>query len=130
MSNTIDLSDLKKAKVTIPVTLIIVLAIAGYKAFFGVLEWHSVSFMSTAQGADIAQQLNGHLLDYKMDGVLRRIESTEDKLSDLTLWESANGANDFTRDRKRELSRRLSALSSYRDCIVNGGSNCDSLNPK
>lgn len=125
-----DFSKIKEAKVTISLTLIVALAVVGYKGFFGILNWHTATFMSSAEGGELVQRFDKHVIDYEMGQVQRRIEQTRDKMADLQLWVSANAENDFTRERERELTSRLGALLDYRQCLLTGEVNCDIINPR
>lgn len=125
-----DFSKIKEAKVTISLTVIVAVSVVMYKGFFGLLDWHMTTFMSSAEGGELVQRFDKHVIDYEMGQVQRRIEQTQDKIADLQLWVSANAENDFTRERDRELTSRLDALLAYRQCLLTGGLNCDSINPR
>lgn len=75
--------------------------------------------------ADAAKQTSDRLFDYIEREQLRderaALERLEGDLQDTLLWENANGANDLSRARKTDLTRRIADARERIRCLENPG---------
>jgi hypothetical protein len=132
----VDWEKIKKTRVTVPIAALLIGAFVVWQGVGKFTEWHVDNFLTTAAAGDIsdAVQANAtviaaHLNDYQINEAERNITNIQDQLFNLTQWVEANGETDITRQRKNELQRRLQDWRDFKQCLVNGFTNCASLRP-
>ena len=133
---SIDWEQLKKTKITIPIAVLVVGAFLAWEAYHNLVGWHFDTFVSKAEASDLtkavqsnAAAINTHINEYKINETEKAITGVEDALFNLAQWEDVNGSTAQTRERRHALNQRLADWKEYKNCLVMGVSNCDSVRP-
>lgn len=136
----IDIEKFTQRKVTVPVIMVIGLVVLGWKFDGLTVDYLDDFFMtkavaeeqfkviSEAVGAN-ATLISGHIRTYELNENAKNHQLVQDQIYELQLYVSANGENDLTRTRQRDLDASLSRLGRVRACIVRNddAENCDAI---
>lgn len=139
MAGDIDWDKLKQARITMPITALFVIAVGGWQGVGWFNDFH-VGYLTVANAEESFEQIQTsidgnakvmgeHINEYKLNEAGKAIQHVRDQQFQLLQWVDTNGANTVTNDRQRELGERLDKLTQYRDCVLTGGTNCDTLRP-
>jgi hypothetical protein len=80
---------------------------------------------SAAQAAQQAvAELHAHVDGERIAAARARIDVLRGEISNTQLWESANGANDISRARRRDLESQLARTIAYVECLEDRGAFC------
>lgn len=136
----INIETFKQTKVTLPLIMVIGLIVLGFKADNLTVSYLGEFFLTKAvaeeQYEQITEQLTantklitGHIRTYELNENAKETKGVQDQLYNLELYVAANGENDLTRTRKRDLSADLNRLGRVRACIVRNDAdeNCASI---
>ncbi len=77
----------------------------------------------TEQLAANTTLITGHIRTYELNENAKDTRRAKDHMYDLDLYIAANGENQLTRTRKRELDAEVSRLKRVRACIVRNDPN-------
>lgn len=133
-SKPIDVQKLTQRKVTVPLVLLLGVAVVGFR-FNGITVGYLDNFFITKavaeeQYKELSEQLasntqiiTAHIRTYELNENAKDMRRTEDHMYDLDLYIAANGENQLTRTRKRDLGAELARLKRVRACIVRNDSN-------
>lgn len=130
----IDVQKLTQRKVTVPLIMIVALVVLGWRADNLTVSYLSQFFLEkavaeeqykeiTTQVAANATLISGHIRTYELNENARDTNRVQDAIYDLELYVSANGENQLTRTRKRDLNTTLARLGRVRACIIRNDSN-------
>lgn len=125
----IDVQKLTQRKVTVPLIMVVGLVVIGFKADNITVAYLDDFFIRKAvaeeQYEEIKEQvaanatlITGHIRTYELNENADRSQTVQDKLYDLELYVAANGENELTRSRERDLRAELARLGRIRACIV------------
>lgn len=136
----IDVQKLTQRKVTVPAIMIVGLIVLGWKADNLTIGYLDDFFVTkavaeeqyktiTKQVAANAMLISGHIRTYELNENARDTNRVQDAIYDLELYVSANGENQLTRTRKRDLNTTLARLGRVRACIIRNDplENCASI---
>lgn len=134
MAKSIDIQKLTQRRVTVPLIMVVGLFVLGWKADHLTIGYLDDFFITNAvaeeQYREITEQLaantkliTGHIRTYELNENAKDTRRTEDHIYDLDLYIAANGENQLTRTRKRDLSAELTRLKRVRACIVRNDPN-------
>lgn len=135
----IDWDKLKQARITMPITAIFVIAVGGWQGVGWFNTFHD-DYLTVANAEQSFEQIQSsidgnskvigeHINEYKLIEASKAIQGVRDQQFQLLQWVDTNGSNQVTLDRERDLEVRLDRLEQYRDCLIAGGTNCDTLRP-
>lgn len=140
MSKTIDYSKLKETKVTLPIIGVLALMVFAWKADKLTVDYLDDFFMTKAVAEEQFESINkqlganatlisGHIRTYELNENAKSSQLVQDQIYELQLYISANGENDLTRTRQRDLDASLSRLGRVRACIVRNADdeNCNAI---
>lgn len=140
MKKPIELDKLTQRRVTVPLIMILGVLVLGWRADSLTVGYLSEFFLTKAiaeeQYASISKQvaanailITGHIRTYELNENARDTNRVQDSIYDLELYVSANGENDLTRNRKRDLNNTLTRLGRVRACIIRNApnENCSSI---
>ncbi len=76
-----------------------------------------------------ATLISGHIRTYELNENAKSSQLVQDQIYELQLYIAANGENDLTRTRKRDLAASLGRLGRVRACIIRNDDdeNCDAI---
>lgn len=134
MAKPIDIQKLTQRKVTVPIIMIVALAVFVYRADNLTVGYLSEFFLEKAvaenQYKEITGQLaantiliTGHIRTYELNENAKETRRVKDHMYDLDLYIAANGENELTRTRVHELDEELDRLERVRKCIVRNDPN-------
>jgi len=136
----LDIEKLTQRKVTVPVIMIIGLVVLGWKFDGLTVDYLDDFFMTKAVAEEqfkvISEQvganamlISGHIRTYELNENAKNHQLVQDQIYELQLYVSANGENDLTRTRQRDLDASLARLGRVRNCIVRNDDeeNCDAI---
>jgi len=140
VSKTIDYSKLKETKVTLPIIGVLALMVFAWKADKLTVDYLDDFFMTKAVAEEQFESINkqlganatlisGHIRTYELNENAKSSQLVQDQIYELQLYISANGENDLTRTRQRDLDASLSRLGRVRACIVRNADdeNCNAI---
>ena len=140
MTKTIDYSKLKETKVTLPIIGVLALMVFAWKADKLTVDYLDDFFMTKAVAEEQFESINkqlganatlisGHIRTYELNENAKSSQLVQDQIYELQLYISANGENDLTRTRQRDLDASLSRLGRVRACIVRNADdeNCNAI---
>jgi len=125
----IDIEKFTQRKVTVPVIMVLGLIVLGWK-FDGITVDYLDDFFMTKAVAEEqfkvislqvganATLISGHIRTYELNENAKSSTLVQDQIYMLELYISANGENDLTRTRQRDLDASLARLGRVRACIV------------
>lgn len=130
----IDLEKLTQRKVTVPVIMILGVLVLGWKADNFTIGYLDNFFITkviaeeqyktlSGQVAANATLITSHIRTYELNENAKDMRRTEDHIYDLDLYIVANGENQLTRTRKRDLNAELARLKRVRACILRNDPN-------
>ena len=136
----LDIEKLTQRKVTVPVIMVIGLVVLGWKFDGMTVDYLDDFFMTKAVAEEqfkvISEQvganatlISGHIRTYELNENAKNHQLVQDQIYELQLYVSANGENDLTRTRQRDLDASLARLGRVRNCIVRNDDeeNCDAI---
>ncbi len=130
----LDYEKITKTKVTVPIILVIGLVVFGIK-FNGITVDYLDDFFITKAVAEEqyeelkeqvqanAQLITGHIRQYELNENARDTRRVSDAIYNLELYISANGENQLTQNRMRDLQAELGRLGRVRACIIRNDPN-------
>ena len=135
----IDPAALKKKRISISVGGVIALIVILIGTHEYIADHTQSKFISTVRADEIAQvaqtaldkstQANENLLTYikraEIKDVREKIEQYRDQIQETELWEAANGENQISKARKKDLSGRLELATEQRDCLLDNSKTLD-----
>lgn len=116
--------------------MVVGLVVLGFKADNLTVDYLDEFFIKKAvaeeQYKEIKQQvqqnadlITGHIRTYELNENADRTQRVQDALYDLELYEAANGENELTQTRRRDLQAQLARLGRVRACIIRNDDNED-----
>lgn len=125
----LDIEKFTQRKVTVPVIMVIAFVVFGWKFDHITVDYLDDFFMTKAVAEEqfkvISQQvganatlISGHIRTYELNENAKSSTLVQDQIYMLELYISANGENDLTRTRQRDLAASLARLARVRACIV------------
>ena len=129
MTKPLDLEKLTQRKVTMPAILIVGLVVLGFNANKLTVAYLSDFFITKAYAEEEYEQIKtqvaanatlitSHIKTYELNENAKETRRISDALYDLELYVAANGENQLTMTRKRDLAAELARLGRQRACIV------------
>jgi len=120
-----NLSKLGETKVTVPVILIVAVAVIGFRAQSFTVKVLDEFFFSEAQGQELAEavQENTEVL-YKfiskseIRDLNNEIQAVTEQITETQLWIAANGSNDIATARLQDLVSRRDDLTETKACLL------------
>ena len=118
-------SKLGETKVTVPVILIVAVAVIGFRAQSFTVKVLDEFFFSEAQGQELAEAVQENtevLYKFMSKSEIRdlnnEIREVNEQITETQLWIAANGANDIATARLSDLMRRRDELSETKACLL------------
>ena len=121
-----DFKKLGETKVTVPVILIVFVAVVAFKAENFTIAALDEFFFSEAQGEELTKAveantaaLNTFIRRQEIRDVNDQIDDVQSQISDTELWVAANGSNPIATARMRDLLGRKARLEERKSCLLN-----------
>lgn len=126
---SIDLQKLTQTRVTMPLIFIAALVVFGFR-FEGItVNYLGDFFVSkvvaeeqykeiTRQVSANAKLIKGHIRTMELNDNAKETKNAQNQIYNLELYVAANGENDLTRTRQRDLQHELDKLGRVRACII------------
>ena len=119
-------SKLGETKVTVPVILILAVAVAAYKAQDFTVEVLDEFFFTDVAAAELADAVQANtevLYSYIQKQEIRAVNAdivlVANQLQETQLWIAANGQNPIATARLQDLVARQRKLNDKKDCLLN-----------
>ncbi len=120
-----NLSKLGETKVTVPVILIVAVAVIGFRAQSFTVKVLDEFFFSEAQGQELAEAVQENtevLYKYIAKSEIRdlnnEIQAVGEQITETQLWIAANGTNDIATARLSDLVQRRDDLKETKACLL------------
>ncbi len=136
----LDIEKLTQRKVTVPVIMVIAFIALGWKFDHITVDYLDDFFMTKAVAEEQFESINkqlganaslitGHIRTYELNENAKQSQRVQDQIYELELYIAANGENDLTRTRNRDLAASLGRLGRVRACIIRNDDdeNCDAI---
>lgn len=119
-------AKLGETRVTVPVILILAVAVAAYKAESFTVEVLDEFFFTDAAAAELSEQIAANtkvLTDYirrqEIRDVNDQLVQIDAQVTETQLWIAANGENPIATARLTDLVQRLRVLGDRKACLLN-----------
>lgn len=120
-----NLSKLGETKVTVPLILIVAVAVIGFRAQSFTVKVLDEFFFSEAQGQELAEAVQENtevLYKYIAKSEIRdlnnEIQAVGEQITETQLWIAANGTNDIATARLSDLVQRRDDLRETKACLL------------
>lgn len=134
-----DLANWRKSKVTVSLGTIAVCALLLWGAHEYTVYHLDGVFMSAAQAESLTEKVeqalqkstenSEQLLKFvhriELSDAREQLDNLRGQLQETELWEAANGENEISQARKRDLRQRIDRQEDKVDCLERGEVNCD-----
>lgn len=122
----LNFSKLGETKVTVPLILILAVAVGAYKAESFTIALLDEVFFTDAAAADLVDAieantdvLSSYIQRQDIRDVNDQIEDIGDQITETQLWIAANETNPIATDRLTDLVKRRRRLEERKDCLLN-----------
>lgn len=122
----LNFSKLGETKVTVPLILILAVAVAGFKAQSFTVDVLDEFFFTDVAAADLAKQVQdnnkllvGYIEKQEVKEINRDLIQIDEQITETQLWMSANGENPIATARLTDLVKRKGKLVEKKDCLLN-----------
>ncbi len=123
---TLNLAKLSETKVTVPLILIVAVALIGFRAQSFTVDVLDEFFFSEAQGQELAQAVEKQgimLYEYIAKSEIREVNDAmrevNEQITETQLWIAANGTNPIATARLGDLVQRRDELKDTKACLLN-----------
>ncbi len=122
----INLSKLSETKVTVPLIMILAVAVGAYKAQDFTIDVLDEFFFTDAAAAELAdavqantEVLYSYIKKQEIRDVKEQIVLVANQIQETNLWIAANGENPIATARLSDLVARQRQLDDKKDCLLN-----------
>ena len=122
----INLSKLSETKVTVPLIMILAVAVGAYKAQDFTIDVLDEFFFTDAAAAELAdavqantEVLYSYIKKQEIRDVKEQIVLVANQIQETQLWIAANGENPIATARLSDLVARQRQLDDKKDCLLN-----------
>ena len=122
----INLSKLSETKVTVPLIMILAVAVGAYKAQDFTIDVLDEFFFTDAAAAELAdavqantEVLYSYIKKHENRDVKEQIVLVANQIQETNLWIEANGENPIATARLSDLVARQRQLDDKKDCLLN-----------
>ena len=122
----INLSELSETKVTVPLIMILAVAVGAYKAQDFTIDVLDEFFFTDAADAELAdavqantEVLYSYIKKQEIRDVKEQIVLVANQIQETNLWIAANGENPIATARLSDLVARQRQLDDKKDCLLN-----------
>ncbi len=122
----INLSKLSETKVTVPLIMILAVAVGAYKAQDFTIDVLDEFFFTDAAAAELAdavqantEVLYSYIKKQEIRDVKEQIVLVANQIQETNLWIAANGTNPIATDRLSDLVARQRQLNDKKACLLN-----------
>lgn len=122
----INLSKLSETKVTVPLIMILAVAVGAYKAQDFTIDVLDEFFFTDAAAAELAdavqantEVLYSYIKKQEIRDVKEQIVLVANQIQETNLWIAANGENPIATARLSDLVARQRQLDDQKDCLLN-----------
>lgn len=122
----LNLSKLGDTKVTVPLILILAVAVAAYKAESFTVEVLDEFFFTDVAASELAKAvqdntdvLSSYIQKQEIRDINAQIAQIGEQVTETQLWIAANGENSIATARLGDLVSRKRVLEEKKDCLLN-----------